>query len=302
MAQKTVKDALLEIDENELARIARVANRFLASRPIVTDGSWHHRYRSGRGMDFLDFRDYVPGDDLRMIDWRASARSTNLLVRQFLDDAFSQWYVCLDRSASMGIHGAEKWRLAINLAAAWSYILLQMNARAGLLTFSEKVDAHCPARRGRNQYERTKRALLASAPRRTGGGSRLQACSRELGRHVSVVVISDFLAGDLMQPGLDRLRKLGGRVHALQVLSRREIERGPQAPVTLRDIESGKELFVDEDLEGSERGADQRVKHLQSALADYCRNNDIPLTSCETGQSSKAIIVEHLMRACGRHG
>lgn len=302
MVQKTGKDALLEIDENELARIARVANRFLVGRPFDTDGSWHHRYRSGRGTDFLDFRDYVPGDDLRMIDWRASARTSNLLVRKFLDDASPQWYICLDRSASMGIDGAEKWRLAIKLAATLIYILLQMNARTGLLTFSEEVDAHCLAGRGRNHYERIRRALLASEPRQTGGGSRLQACSRELGRHVSVIVISDFLTSDTMQPGLDRLRKLGGRVHALRVLSRREVKLGPQIPIILRDIESGQELSVDEDPEGAEKGADQRLKHLQSALAEYCRNNAIPLTSCQTGQDSKAIIVEHLMLACGHYG
>ena len=165
MVEEQVKDALLAIDEGELSRIARVADRLLAGHPIFTEGGTRRRLRSGRGTDFLDFRAYTPGDDLRQVDWRASARRPNLLVRRYHDEAAAQWYVCLDRSASMRAPDGEKWLLAVRIAAAFLYLLLHRSNRAGLLTFSNDIDAHCPAGHGRRQYRKT----LSPSARAPGG-------------------------------------------------------------------------------------------------------------------------------------
>ncbi len=301
MVREEVKAALLAIDEGELSKLARLADRLLAGHPIFTEGAWRHRYRSGRGKDFLDFREYVPGDDMRAVDWRASARSRDLLVRRYHDDSSSRWYVCLDRSASMSIGNGEKWLLAVKLAAVFLYLLLHRTNRGGLLAYSTEIDAHCPTGRGRRQYERVLALLAKTTPRLEGGGSSLHACARRLGRKCSAIVISDFLSADGLPSGLDSILGLGGQVHAVQVLSSTECQVGLAGAAVLQDVESGDQLVVGSGQGDPQLEAEGRLRELRSDLASYCRRHNIAFTTSDTGKEWQTIVIEHLVEACGGH-
>ncbi len=293
MLEARVKQALFAIGDAELADLARAADRILAGRPIFREGPIRVRYQAGHGMDFLDFQQYTPGGDVRAVDWRASARSRHYQIRRYREESSSEWFVCLDRSASMAVGDGSKWVFAVQLAAAFLYLLLRKTDRVGLLAFSDRVDLFCPPGRGRAQYARAVSLLARCQPQTYGGESRLDACAGRLGRHRSVVVISDFLKPDFMRSGLDRILGLNGEVHAMQVLSPDECAIDSDGLSLIEDIESGDRLAV-EAGSGLSAAATGRLDLLRQELTDYCRRNGVSFTSCEAGQPWKSVMIEHL--------
>ena len=294
MEEGTLNPALSEIDDGSLLHLGRIADRLLAGRPLSLAGPRARRFRAGRGTEFLDYREYTAGDDPRGIDWRATARSRHPLVRRRHDEAASEWYLCLDGSASMGLWDAEKWNLAVQLAAALAYLILRQGNRVGLLVFSQRIDAACPAGRGRIQYGNILRRLRHAQPRRSGGGPSLRACAGRIRQQACVIVLSDFLAEDGMQQGLEELLHLGGNLHAMQILSPRECRVDEAPPLTLQDIESGEQRVLD-DPRAAER-AGRRLAALQHELTRYCHRRAIPLTPCRTDQAWNRVLLEHLQR------
>ena len=298
MEQARISEALASVEEQELGRFVRVADRLLAGHPLFLEGPWRRSLQGGRGLEFLDYQRYAAGSDARTVDWRASERSRHLLVRRYHDEAASEWHVCLDRSASMGMESVEKWLLAIQLAAAFSYLLLHRGNRVGLVTFSAHVDERCNPGRGRAQYARTIEMLSQTRPVPTRGGSNLAACSRRLGRRRSAVIISDFLALDGMRKGLSAIRKLGGAVHALQITSGKECALPETGRVLLEDIESGQQLVVEAD-DLATTSASRRLADQQQALGAFCARSAIPYSVCRTERSWKSILIGHLLRNSG---
>jgi len=208
-------DALLP--EAELARIARIVAPYLEGRRPSAAGLQTMRRPASQGMDFLDFREYQPGDDSRSIDWHASARGRAVQVRRYCSEVASDWYLCVDSSASMGVGRGETWLLARKLTAALSYLLLQLGHRVGLLLFSSDIDAACGLGRGNPQYARILKTLYGHHIPATGGSSELGCCATVVGQRHPLMVVSDFLATDGMVSTLARLQASKRRLHLFQL-------------------------------------------------------------------------------------
>ncbi len=114
--------------------------------------------RAGPGLEFLDVRQYTPGDDLRHIDWRQSSRRGQPMVRRYRDESASDWFICIDGSASMGL--ADKWQMAVQLASALTYALIYGGHRVALAVFAERIHTYCPTGRGQLQYATVLRHLV----------------------------------------------------------------------------------------------------------------------------------------------
>lgn len=142
-----MSEPLATLNEADLQRLARVAERLFAGRPQLTPGTQPHRLHAGQGVEFLDHRNYQPGDNVRDIDWLATARSRRPQVRRFRNETSSDWYICLDNSASMGLH-LGKWSLAVQLAAALAYLLIHLDNRVSIILFSDRVDSLRPSGAG----------------------------------------------------------------------------------------------------------------------------------------------------------
>jgi len=283
----------LAVGEAELARLGLIADRLLAGRPVFPQGTQPHRTRAGRGLEFLELRPWVAGDDPRDVDWRASARSRRLLLRRRRDEAFSSVVVCLDRSSSMSTGGGEKWTLAVQVAAAFAWLALHAGNRVGLVAFSSDVDVvHAPVR-GRAGYAQLAARLSAIEPRPGGGVSRLDACVRHLPAGASAAVVSDFLGPDFLRPGLERLASRGRAVQVFQVLSATELDLPDVERALLRDVESGevRPLRLTPDARES---AALRLHGLSEQLQSYCRSRGIALTACHSGTSWRDALLAHL--------
>lgn len=292
MSARTADDPLSDLREAKLAPLVRVADRLFADRMLLHPGHRPMAGRAGRGMDFLDHCDYVPGEDLRRIDWRASARSRVPQLRRYQDERVADWVICLDASASVGLPAHRKWRLAVQLAACVGYLLLHLDNRVALLTFGDSVDHALSFGRGRAHYARLARLLRGAGPR-TCTTSALASCARHIAPLTPVVVISDCLAPDGMWEALARLLATGRTVHVLQVADAGDARLDGGAPCRLRDVESGDTLTVT-DSGAAEAAAQAAQRDLAHTLAQRCRDHGVLHRLCPTEAGWRRAALDYL--------
>jgi uncharacterized protein (DUF58 family) len=193
----------------------------------------------------------------------------------------------------MSTHGAAKWRLAAQAAAALAYLLLYAGNRVGLLAFSGDLDVVSLPARGRSACARLLTRLAETTARSEGGASRLDVCARFATRGASVVVVSDFLAPDFLGSGLAQLLRRGSRVQALQIVSPLEVSLAAAEYAILRDVESGDRRHVR--LTGPARAhAAASLTVLGDQLQTYCRTHGIALTQCDTDATWREVVLAHL--------
>jgi uncharacterized protein (DUF58 family) len=283
--------APIAIDESELARMAQVAARLLAGRPLLSPGHQPAPRRAGQGSEFLEHRDYAPGDDPRRIDWRASARTREVQVRRYRDEASADWFVCVDTSASMRSAGGAKWRLAQQLAYAFCYTLLALGQRVGIIAFAAGPVSVLPAGRGRHQLARLLAELTALAPRTAGGTTSLAAVEAQLGPRDPICVLSDFLRADALRPELARLAHGGREVHALMIGAAADVT--VDTATTVADMESGERV----DLRAGAHAAPAAWRALRDELRAYCRSREIVFSVCDAGERWRDVVLRHLRTA-----
>ncbi|MEO1128534.1 MAG: DUF58 domain-containing protein [Planctomycetota bacterium] len=222
----------------------------------------------GQSVEFEDYRNYVPGDDLRFIDWNVYARLERLFIKIFLEEEDLALHIALDASASMDTGTPNKLLCTAQLAMALGYIGLVKQNRVGLSVFGRPGVAgvaRLPDQRGRHQTSRLASFLLDEVWRGRDGGSThggapgpgagfndaLTTIARmRVGKGV-MVVLSDFLVDDGYQAGLRALGAAGGYdTYCLQVLSpsevdpERESEAGVAGDLRLTDVETGRAAEV----------------------------------------------------------
>ena len=280
----------------ELQSFARVAAHLLAERQVRAPGMRTVKRRAGVGVQHLDHRDYAPGDEVRHIDWRQTARRQRPIVRQFESETVSDWVVMLDQSSSMAVHGAAKWQAAASGAAAMCYALLELGHRVGLLAFGRGVRAECRRGRGRNHYAAVVRTLGGLRPALAGEPSDLGGCACRLHGDASVVVFSDFLGHDEMRRDLAALLERCTSLHALQVGHAAETRLDAAGDVDLVDVETGARLGAHADA-GAAAAADAERAAMTRRLRSFCERSGIAFTAWDVQRPWQQTLIEHLARA-----
>lgn len=241
--------------------------------------------KRGQSIEFDDFRPYVPGDDLRHIDWNVYARLDRLFIKLFREDEDLSVVLVLDCSSSMDVGSPSKLVFAHQLAMAVGYVALVNQNRLSAARFDQsgRVEQLRPMR-GRRSVKRLSEFLLDSmnAPAAGPGEPDFGSCVRRVaasqgGRGV-MIVVSDFLYRDGWTSGLNYLAHAGGGfdVTCVQVLSRgelepsRELERGLVGDLRLTDVETGRasEVTVTRDVM---RRYEQRLHALLTRLEGDCK-------------------------------
>ena len=234
---------------NEL--IARVRRIEIMTRQLVEDGlaGEYHSVFKGRGMEFDEVRQYVPGDDVRTIDWNVTARTGEPYVKSYVEERELTVMLAVDVSRS-GDFGTRNWfkrELAVELAAVMSIAATTNNDKVGLLLFTDRVELLVPPMKGRSHVLRMLRDLLAYEPVGTGTDIRLALDTIYvlLKRRSIVFLVSDFLA----YPGAYRQAMLvTNRRHdvvAFDISDPLEREIADVGIIALEDAESGHRRWVD---------------------------------------------------------
>ncbi|MDH5676473.1 MAG: DUF58 domain-containing protein [Myxococcales bacterium] len=240
-----------ELDQELVQRIATL--RFRAERAVEGLRSGVHRSpHRGASVIFAEHRHYRPGDDLRLLDWRAYARSDRHTIKRFEQETHLRAHLLLDTSASMGYGGesagVSKREYAATLLAALAYVLLGQGDATGVQTLDSELVAQVPARARPDQLEAILQ-LLAAPPRpgaRTDLAAAVGAAVERVGRRGLVVLASDLLdlGPGALQP-LSRLRALGHQLLVFHIIDRDELELPFQGPSRFVDPEGDGSLDVD---------------------------------------------------------
>ncbi|MBI2925358.1 MAG: DUF58 domain-containing protein [Verrucomicrobia bacterium] len=201
----------------------------------------------GFSVEFSDYRDYQPGDDLRHLDWRLFARTDRLHIKRYMLETNVRFYVICDTSASMAYRGAQAWGSKLDvariLAAALTWFLLKQNDAAGLVTLGADGDTPQFIRPSQNpsQFGLILRQLDALQP---AGGPRLarllEHAVRLVHRRSVILFFSDLLEpSDEVARAFKQLRFYGHECLIFQVLDRDEIEFPFTDATIFEDLESG---------------------------------------------------------------
>ncbi len=216
-------------------------------------GDYRTVYR-GTGLDVADLREYMPGDDLRHIDWNVTARMDAPYVKEFYEDRELTAWLLLDTTASMGFGPLtrHKGHVLTELATTIAYVLVRGGNRVGAMLFGSPGTAGVtvPPGAGRRHVLRIAQAVLNGPRTPTGSPTDLSVLLRSAAgiarRRGLVIVISDFLS----EPGWERdLGQLAQRheVVCLRVTDPREHELPRAGLMWVEDAETGEQLFVDTD-------------------------------------------------------
>ena len=172
-----------------------IGQPLLARFPMEGTVSGHHRSpHRGSSVEFAEYRNYVPGDDIRRLDWRVIARTDRYYLKEFEAETNLRCYVVLDCSGSMGFAGEHGSRLdyAKRLAATLSYLVINQGDAAGLLHVTEKSTPEIPPRRNASHLQVILDTLGQAQPT---GGTHLVPMLHELAekarRRALVVILSD---------------------------------------------------------------------------------------------------------------
>ena len=201
----------------------------------------------GFSVEFSDYRDYQPGDDLRHLDWRLYARTDRLCIKRYMQETNVRFYLVCDTSASMSYRGSQAWGSKLDcarvLALAITWFLLRQNDAVGIVSLSGDSDIPQVVRPAQRP---TQFGLILSRMEslKASGGACLDRLLDHAARliHPRSVVL---LFSDLLEPaesltsGLKHLRFDGHEVLVFQVLDRDEVEFPFQEPKIFRDLETG---------------------------------------------------------------
>ncbi len=231
------------------------------TRRLVSDslaGSYHSVFK-GRGMNFDEVREYVPGDDIRTIDWNVTARTGTPHIKKFTEERELTIMLMIDISGSgdFGSQSASKRELVAELGSVLAFSAVHNNDKVGLVLFTDVIELYIPPKKGRSHILRIIREILYYQPhgRKTDLPSVLDFTNRVMKRKCVAFLISDFcLPGNFDQTLADLQPKLqiSNRRHdliALAVSDPREFELPDIGWITLEDGENGEQV----DLNTSDR-------------------------------------------------
>lgn len=207
------------------------------------------RYRSafrGSGLVFDEVREYQPGDDVKKIHWKVTARSGEVYVKSYTEDRQLTVILAVDISSSTLFGGTKtKYRRALEFSALISMLARQNQDRIGLCLFSDQVEEYIPPGKSRAQFQRILLALMAKRTLRKGTNvaAALNYVNQRQRRASIIFVVSDFLCAPYEQ----ELRHLSYRHDVISVLIEDEVdERMPSAGIVeFEDAESGKRILID---------------------------------------------------------
>ena len=228
--------------------LSRIKDLELLARNVV-DGFINGLHRAphfGASIDFAEHRGYVPGDDIRRVDWRLYARTDKYFVKQYEADTNANFVALVDVSKSMGFasEGVTKLEYASFLAACLAYLSHRQRDRVGIVTFDEDIVTHVPA--SAKHFNVLLHTLDRSKPERPG---RLLTVLDKLAEHFKrrsiVALMSDLYENpaDIIE-ALKPYRFLGNDVVVFHVLDPAEIEFPYKDASRFQDLESGEELPI----------------------------------------------------------
>lgn len=230
-----------------LKRVRRIEIKTRGLSNHIFAGEYHSAFK-GRGMSFSEVREYVPGDDVKNIDWNVTARFSHPFVKVFEEERELTVVLLVDVSASslFGTQQRLKRELITEIGAVLAFSATTNNDKVGVIFFSDKVEQYIPPKKGRSHILRIIRELIALEPKQSSGtnvGVAMEFLNNVLKKKTIAFVLSDFISTPY-EKGL----MLAARKHDLvgvQVYDRGDRELPDAGLIQVMDAETGTLQWLD---------------------------------------------------------
>ena len=291
--------------------LERFKNLLVFAKSTV-EGYYSGKHKSpfrGSSVEFTDYKEYTPGDDVNRIDWRAYGRTRRLFVRQYEAETDMTVYLVVDTSASMRYAGGarqSKYLIAAKIAATLAYLMINQGDKTSLVLASDRIRDFLPAGGTRRHLHNIITSLERVEPASTTGlGKTIQECDPLFRKRGRIVVISDFWT-DL--PAL--FDALGIFIHRnfevllLQLLDPDELTLPGTAMAKFQDLESGERIDIE--VESIRRDYQKNIESRVADLAEQAAAHQIQHALANTSRPYLEAIEAYLgfrsARLAGGHG
>jgi len=255
-------------------------------------GSYHSVFK-GRGMEFSEVREYVPGDDVRTIDWNVSARMGHPFVKKFTEERELTVVLVIDASGSefFGTEPSTKMQISAEISALLAFSAIRNNDRVGLLLFTDRVELFLPPRKGREHALRVLREILTIRPQ--GSGTRIAQALEYMQRVVPKRAVI-FLVSDLQDEGYERTLRVVSRKHdvvAISVSDPRESSLPNVGLISVQDPESGERGVIDAGNARVRQAYSDAARRRSKRFKENVRLTGVDLLELSTGESYEMPLV-----------
>lgn len=253
------------VDHRVLTRLSKLP---VLPRGLV-EGSFAGMHRSphhGSSVEFAEYRKYVPGDDVRYIDWRAYGKTDRYYLKEFEADTNMRLYLVVDCSASMSYHSGDesKFEYARKIAATLAYLTIHQGDHVGLQVFNDEIVVDIPPRHNPSHLKTIFDTLNDIEPKgETQLPKVLHNLAERFSRRALVLVISDFFTElDELMDSIHHMRFRKHDLGIMHLLDRKELEFDFDRPIRFKDLESKFSILTEPD------GVREDYMH---ALNDYLK-------------------------------
>jgi len=232
----------------------------------------------GFSVEFAEHRQYMPGDNIRDIDWKVYAKSDRYYIKQYEEETNLKAYLLLDCSRSMAYQSGDrvsKFDYAGLLSGALSYLLFRQRDAVGLVAFDDKIRRYIPPRSRAGHLHQLLREIASQSPSdATDIASTLHEMAERIKRRGLVIIMSDLLDdADKIISGLKHFRYNGHEVIVFHLLDPREIDFAFPREALFKDMETGEELTtlpyqIKKDFAS-------QVKQFSEQIASACRQANV---------------------------
>lgn len=270
---------------NKVRRIQITTSHLVAD---LFAGQYHSVFK-GQGMEFDEVREYMPGDEIRSIDWNVTARMGTPFIKKFVEERELTVMLLLDMSGScrFGSEKQLKSQLAAELCSVLAFSAIQNSDRVGFIGFTDRIEKFVPPRKGLRHVLRVVREALYLKPESQGTdiAAAIEYLNRVTKRKAVVFIISDFFATEFR-----KALTIASRRHdviAVTITDPRELELPDVGLIELEDAESGKGFLIDtssrrlreEYKKNSQRRVEARKRLFNYANVDNIDiRTDVPYT------------------------
>ncbi len=296
------------LDSGVLSRLSRMPLQ--ANTPMLGPVTGMHRSATrGASVEFAEYRKYVPGDDIKHIDWQVYARSDRFYIKEFEADTNLRAYLALDCSGSMAFDSGlgPRFDYARSLAAHLAYMLVKQGDAVGLSLCGKDTDTDLPARQAPSHLQNIFHELEAARPR---GESTLIPALHQLAervqRRAQIIVLTDALMpADELLDAVQHLCFCRHEVTFFQLIDPQELRFDFNRPIRFVDLEGGADLVADPSVVHASylQALEQHMTTLRSGLRKYHVDHRLAPVDEDFEQLLTAFLLGHAGRAVkGRGG
>ncbi len=272
-------------------RTGRTVNTLMA-------GQYKSVFR-GTGMEFEEVREYAPGDDVKSIDWKVSARLGRPFVKRYREERELIVMLLVDLSASgqFGTQENTKQEIAAETAAILAFNAIRNNDKVGAILFTDEVERYIPPQKGSGHVWRVIKEIFAHQPKRTGTdiSEAVGFLGRVCRKRSVAFVISDFiLPGG--QDVVDRQVRSTAKKHELiniLISDPGDFRLPPGGLITVRDLESGQRVQLDAFHTGTRKAFEQRQAGAYHRIREAFKSADLDCIEINTAAAASDALTRY---------